>query len=270
MPPGSHLNPGPGSGPEPVPDAGPGAPRPGRRRTWAIGTPVVVLLCGGLFVASAENSEGTDLRPGRYTDLASLVSNESREYERLEQRVTELTEDVAALTERVRDRDVNRYRREIAELRDPAGMVPRQGEGVTVTLTDSPSDVVEAAGSDVDLNLFLVHQQDIQAVVNAMWAGGAEAVTVQGKRIVSTTGIKCIGNSVNLQGRPYSPPYVITGVGSADQMLESLETDDAVAEYRRQAALPEINVGWELETDDEVTAPAYDGLLDLSYAEPIR
>ena len=41
------------------------------------GTPLVVLLCGGLFVASAENSEGTDLRAGRYTDLASLVSSEA-------------------------------------------------------------------------------------------------------------------------------------------------------------------------------------------------
>ena len=49
----------------------------GRARLWRIGTPLVVLACGGLFVVSANNSEGTDLRPGRYTDLASLVDDEA-------------------------------------------------------------------------------------------------------------------------------------------------------------------------------------------------
>ncbi len=235
-----------------------------------IGTPVVVLLCGGLFMVSADNSEGTDLRPGRYTDLASLVRSESGEYERLQDRVATLTDEVATLSEAVGDRNVSRFRRRIAEMRDPAGLTPVRGEGVTVTLTDSDADLAQSAGEDVDLNLFLVHQQDIQAVVNAMWAGGADAVTVQGKRIVSTTGIKCIGNSVMLQGRPYSPPYEITAVGSQDGVLDSLMADADLTEYRRQADDPQIRIGWELETDDQVTAPAYDGLLDLTYARPIR
>ena len=52
-----------------------------------------------------------------------------------------------------------------------------------------------------------MHQQDIQAVVNALWAGGAEAMTIQGQRVISTTGIKCVGNTVVLHGVPYSPPY---------------------------------------------------------------
>src|SRR3546814_18925037 len=48
-----------------------------KRSLWRVGTPVVVLLCGALFVVSATNSDGTDLRPGRYTDLASLVKDEA-------------------------------------------------------------------------------------------------------------------------------------------------------------------------------------------------
>ena len=57
----------------------------------------------------------------------------------------------------------------------------------------------------------VVHQQDIQAVVNAMWRAGAEAVTIQGQRVISTTGIKCDGNLVSLHGVPYYPPYEIVG-----------------------------------------------------------
>jgi uncharacterized protein YlxW (UPF0749 family) len=243
--------------------------RPRRARTaWRLGTPTVVLLCGALFVVSAANSEGTDLRPGRYTDLASLVQTESDQYAALEDRVRELNAEVDALTEAVQDDQVKRFQRHIDEMEDPAGLTPRSGPGVTVTLSDAPEEVINSTSRD--LNLLVVHQQDIQAVVNAMWKGGATAVTIQGQRIVTTTGIKCEGNSVQLQGVPYPQPYVIQAVGNQAAILESITGDDYLEIYRAQAAIPDISVGWELEIDDEVEAPGYTGLLDLSYAEPLR
>ncbi|MCW2845757.1 MAG: hypothetical protein JWN22_3673 [Nocardioides sp.] len=249
------------------------APEPPRRPRrswggWRIGTPLVVLLSGGLFVVSAHSSEGTDLRPGRYTDLASLVSNEADDYDALKQRVTDLNADVATLTKSVDDREVKRYRRKIERLNDPAGLVPRTGPGITVTLSDAPEDVINA--TTVDPKYLVVHQQDIQAVVNAMWKAGASAVTIQGQRVVSTTGIKCEGNAVQLQGYPYSQPYVISAVGSTSALVGAVDTDDYLRVYRAQAADPEIAVGWDLQVDDSITAPAFDGLLDLNYAEPLR
>jgi len=228
----------------------------------------VVLLVGALLTISATNSEGTDLRPGRFTDLASLVETEADEYDALEGRLNDLTADVEQLTRAVKDRTVNRYHRRIARMEDPAGLTPRTGPGVTVTLSDAPEEVINDA--EVNLNLLVVHQQDIQAVVNAMWGGGATAITVQGQRIVSTTGIKCEGNAVQLQGIPYSQPYVIEAVGDQSELLLALEKSDYLQVYREQAADPEIAVGWDVELDDQVQAPAYDGLLDISYAQPIR
>jgi uncharacterized protein YlxW (UPF0749 family) len=107
-------------------------------------------------------------------------------------------------------------------------------------------------------------------VVNAMWVGGAKAVTVQGQRLVTTTGIKCEGNAVQLQGVPYPQPYVIEAVGNQAELLRAIAADDYLQIYREQAAIPDISVGWDLQPQSEVTAPAYDGLLDLSYAEPLR
>ena len=80
-----------------------------------------------------------------------------------------------------------------------------------VTLDDATEEAPDAY--DGDPNDLVVHQQDIQAVANAMWSAGAEAVTIQGQRLISTTGIKCEGNQVTLHGLPYSPPYVIVGIG---------------------------------------------------------
>ena len=233
-----------------------------------MGTPLVVLLCGGLFVVSAANSEGTDLRPGRYTDLAALVSSEARDYGHLQQQVKDLNTEVADLTDRVNDRQVQRYQQRIEKLKDPAGLVPRTGPGVTVTLSDAPEDVINSTTRD--LNYLVVHQQDIQAVVNAMWKAGASAVTVQGQRVVSTTGIKCEGNAVQLQGVPYSQPYRISAVGDQTALLDALDNDPYLQVYRQQAADPTISVGWQLQLEDSLTAPAYDGLLDLNYARPLH
>ena len=119
-------------------------------------------------------------------------------------------------------------------------------------------------------NLLVVHQQDIQAVVNAMWAGGATAVTIEGQRVITTTGIKCEGNAVQLQGVPYPQPYEIQAVGDPDAIEAALDADSRVGAYRSDAADPALQVGWDLDVEDQVEAPAYTGLLDLSYAEPLR
>jgi uncharacterized protein YlxW (UPF0749 family) len=258
----------PGSHARPAEEAEPKARKPRRRWDWwRILTPVAVLLSGALFAVSADNSQGTDLRPGRYTDLSSLVSSEAREYAALRQRVTDLNADIAVLTNSVNDRDVQRFQRRIEKLEDPAGLTPRTGPGITVTLSDAPEEVI--AASDQDLNLLVVHQQDIQAVVNTMWQAGATAVTVQGQRVVTTTGIKCEGNAVQLQGVPYPQPYVIEAVGDQTELYSSVLSDPLVAGYRDDAADPLISLGWDLELSNRVEAPAYDGVVDFEYAEPV-
>jgi uncharacterized protein YlxW (UPF0749 family) len=234
---------------------------------WRIGTPLAVLVCGGLFVVSAQSSQGTDLRPGRYDNLANLVDGEAERYEGLTGDVADLTDEVADLTDRVDDDTVKRLQAEVDRLRDPAGLVKRTGPGVQVTLSDAPTEVLEAATGD--RNLLVVHQQDIQAVVNALWMGGAEAVTIQGQRLISTTGIKCEGSFVLLQGVPYPQPYVIEAVGEIAELTASIAEDSYLQVYREQSDDPDIAVGWDLEIEDEVNAPAFDGLLSLSFARPL-
>jgi uncharacterized protein YlxW (UPF0749 family) len=234
----------------------------------------VVLASGALFAVSAADSGGTDLRPGRYTDLASLVQSEADEVKGLQDRVADLHTQVDGLTDAVGTIRVRRAREQIDELNDPAGLEPRSGPGISITLADSPQDVFNAAlesGADTQqLNRYVVHQQDIQAVVNALWHGGAEAVTIAGQRVISTTGIKCEGNAVQLQGVPYPQPYVIQAVGDPGALVGAIDSDPLVVGYRADATNPSIDIGWELQTEDHVEAPAYDGLTDLHYAKPLR
>ncbi len=244
-----------------------------RRNVWRVGTPLVVLLSGALFVVSATTSEGTDLRPGRYTDLASLTQNESEQYERLQAEEARLRGEVDALTESVDDARVRREQQVADRLRDPAGLVPVRGAGLSIVLADAPEEALEEALRDPDprfeLDRLVVHQQDIQAVVNALWAGGAEAVTVQGQRVVTSTGIKCTGSAVQLQGVPYPQPYTIEAVGDPAALQAAIDASQDVTDFRVDATRPDIGIGWSLTGEADVEAPAYAGLLDLGYAEPL-
>jgi uncharacterized protein YlxW (UPF0749 family) len=238
--------------------------RPRRSLVWRIATPLVGVLSGALFVVSAHSSEGTDLRPGRFTDLASMVQYDATRVDGLKSKVSDLNGQISQLSGSIGNKQVRAVNREAAAMRAPAGLLAQVGPGVTVTLSDAPDNV--SSSSTVDPKLLIVHQQDIQAVVNAMWKAGAQAVTIQGQRVVSTTGIRCIGNSVQLQGVPYSQPYVISAVGDPTALTAEIARDPYLQVYREDAAVPEIAVGWDEQVEDKITAPAYDGLVGMSYA----
>lgn len=244
-----------------------GAHHSRRRTAWRVGTPAVLLLSGSLFAVSAASSQGTDLRPGRYTDVASLVRAESTAYERLRQQVQDLNGQVASLAAAVDDPQVARLQQRTAELKSPAGLEPVRGVGVKVTLSDSPLPVPKD-DDGLDDRWFVVHQQDVQAVLNAMWRAGARAITVQGQRIVSISAIKCEGNSITIQGVPYPQPYVISALGDPGALQSSLTADPYLQGYIAQSQDPRVQIGWSLE-DAEVKAPAYDDVLALSYAKPV-
>jgi uncharacterized protein YlxW (UPF0749 family) len=114
----------------------------------------------------------------------------------------------------------------------------------------------------------VVHQQDIQAFVNAMWAAGAKAVSLQGERLISTTGIKCVGNTVLLHGVPYSPPYVIEAVGDPGALYGALDDFDKISVYREYVDAYDLGLAVDVPEED-LTIPAYDDAPQLEYARPL-
>lgn len=235
-----------------------------RGTVWRFLAPAVFVLAGALFVTSAVSSEGTDLRAGRYGDLATVVSQEKQQVDQLRATRTDLARQVDALSARLRDTRVRKAQQQEHQLLTPAGLTPMRGPGLTVQLDDAPAS--EIASSNLDPNLLVVHQQDIQAVVNALWAGGADGMTIQGQRVVSTTGIKCVGNTVVLHGIPYSPPYVITAVGNPGSLMAAINASPYIDIYLDYVKA--YDLGWKVIPRTEVTLPKYNGPLDLHYARP--
>jgi uncharacterized protein YlxW (UPF0749 family) len=235
-----------------------------RSLLWRVLAPAVFVLAGALFITSMVSSGGTDLRAGRYDDLDGLANAEAKDLEGLHAQAADLTTEVDRLTKALGSSDAQAAQQRADRLRGPSGLRAVHGPGVTITLDDAPDSALAAVG-DGDVSQLLVHQQDIQAVANALWAGGAEAMTIQGKRVVATTGIKCVGNTVVLHGVPYSPPYRISAIGPIDQMRSAVYADGHIALYLQVVAAADL--GWKLEDHTNLDMPGFDGSTDLEYAK---
>lgn len=237
-----------------------------RPSAWSLATLVVTAAAGVMFVSSAISSNGTDLRASSVTDLTTLLLSERQHVNSLQAEIGALNAQVSSLSQSVHDRRVDKLTPAIDQLKALAGFTPVSGPGVTVTLADAPKSIIDQASQSgsVPVDALLVHQQDIQAVVNALWSGGATAISVQGQRIISTTGIKCVGNTVVLHGVPYSPPYVINAVGSTTQLNAALNNSEYVAAYL--TFVSKYQLGWSVNTAPSLTIPAYVGTSDLTEA----
>jgi uncharacterized protein YlxW (UPF0749 family) len=232
---------------------------------WRIGAPAVFVVAGALFVTSAVSSGGTDLSgtAGRVGDLAGLASSEADELEALRARHAELAGEVDRLTRDLSRTSASSVQSTVDKLRGPAGLDTVSGAGLTITLSDAPESVADTIG-DNEINDLVVHQQDIQAVANALWEGGAEAMTIQDQRVISTTGIRCVGNSVVLHDVPYAPPYRISAVGPVTGMLDALNSSPFVGFYLE--AVARWQLGWDVTVEPRLELPGYDGSTELDYA----
>jgi uncharacterized protein YlxW (UPF0749 family) len=231
------------------------------RRPWTLLVPLTALGAGLLFATSASTAQGTDLRADRRLQLTELIARERAALERRADAAVELREQVDAASSEVAEGD-SRVAAAAAprELEVAAGLTAVRGPAVTVSLDDAPRRPGRPPLSDEPDDL-VVHQQDVQAVVNALWAGGAEAMTLMGQRVVSTSAVRCVGNTVVLHGRVYSPPFVVTAIGDPDALTAALEREPGVQYF--QTFVERFGLGYAVERDDSVELPPYEGPLEL-------
>ncbi len=227
--------------------------------------PVACACAGLLATTSMVNARGTDLRGGRHSELFELVSAQRQQVAELRQEAETLQQRIDGLTAQVGGGKVDVLQDQVDALSTPAGLEAMEGPGIVVSLNDAPNDQEVPPGANP--NVLVVHQQDIQAVLNAFWAGGAEAVSLQGQRIISTTGVKCVGNTVVLQGVPYAPPYKIVALGNVEDMYTALNNSPEVANYRAYTA-PPYNLDFEIRQDDDLAVPAFSAPVQLAFAQP--
>lgn len=220
-----------------------------------------LVVVGFLLVATATVDRPT--RAGaesRRDQLVELIETRRTEIAELDEEVASLRESVAEAQEGVAEAG-NLDPEEVEEVRRAAGLTPLEGPGLVVTVDDPDPSLTQ----DERVVPFQVIDRDLQALTNALWAAGAEAIAVNGERLVATTAIRNGGDTITVNFRPIAPPYEVTAVGAdPDQLIRS----EIVGQLERWSE--RYGVGFAVEASDEVEVQAYAGGSRLRFARPLE
>ncbi|WP_030762412.1 DUF881 domain-containing protein [Streptomyces sp. NRRL F-2664] len=240
-----------------------------RARPVRLLTAAVFALAGLLFVTSFNTSKGTNIRTdASLLKLSDLIKERSQDNAELEESTAAARGRVDALADRD-DGSTQAQDAKLAALRAASGTEELSGKGLTVTLNDAPPNATARIPNvpEPQPNDLVIHQQDLQAVVNALWQGGAEGIQVMDQRLISTSAVRCVGNTLILQGRVYSPPYKISAVGDPAALKKALAASPALQNY--QLYVNAYGLGWKVDEHRALTLPAYSGTVDLHHAKPV-
>lgn len=143
-----------------------------------------------------------------------------------------------------------------------AGLNSMNGPGLQITLDDSNR---QAKG--VDTQNYVIHEAYIRQLVNILWSGGAEAISVNDQRITSDTEIFCSGPFIQINGTRQMTPYVISAIGDSRNLQSALNFYylwDQLEDFQKQYGIIR-----QLEVLDNLTVPA-GKLRTYHYAEPVK
>jgi uncharacterized protein YlxW (UPF0749 family) len=233
-------------------------------RAPRVAVPLAAALLGFLAVVAASQPPQA-LRETRRLELADLIREEDARVRSLRRQVRSLERELGAITRSRSEagsglRGLESRSRELAMR---AGVAPARGPGVVVTLDDSSS----SRSPTGDPNDLIVHERDIQTVVNALWASGAEAVAVAGERLTSGSAVRCAGNTLLLHGTLRSPPYRISAIGEPASLETALLGQPGMD--RMLAAVQAFGLGFSVERAT-VEMPSSGPPLILRAAQPVE
>lgn len=235
----------------------------GRPLRWRVGAVAICLVAGLLIGITRAYSKGEDVGT-RSVDLSVVVDDAQNRVLAADARAADLQAQVDRAAAGDVSPQVEAARARVSELEMGAGLVPVTGPGIRVSMSDAPRDSDGNYPAGVDPDDLVIHQQDVQAAVNALWAGGAEAMMIMDQRVLTTSAVRCIGNTLLLQGRTYSPPFVITAIGDATAMSKALDAEPGVRLLLQY--VDKYHLGYEVTPVDEVELPAYGGPIRMKSA----
>lgn len=222
-----------------------------------------LLLATSFFTQRRVESETTGPRTKQ---LIAVIKEIEQEKKGVEEKLEELRETVRIHEEKAAaDQGVlASFKKELDKLKSVGGFTKAKGKGIKVTLADSSRVPIGE-----DPNNYIIHDYDLRAVVNALWAGGAEAIAINNQRLVSTSAVRCVGNTILINSNRLASPYKVKAIGNYKKLEDALEKDKQVkrltTEYSRLFGLIV-----DVEETSNIQLPAYEGSLGVEHAQIVE
>jgi uncharacterized protein YlxW (UPF0749 family) len=223
---------------------------------------VAFVVLGFLAIVAIRGRSGVPAnRLPRQFQLAGLIQREQKTAIDLRNQVAQLRKQVDDLRKSSAGQQsgATAIEQQVSDARLAAGLDGLRGPGLRVVLDDS--DLKHSPSGNV--NDLVIHSQDVQAAVNALWRAGAEAVSINKERLVSTSAVLCVGNTLLLNGTVHSPPYDIVAIGAT---RDRFDTDPLVHQLHEDADA--FGLRFSITHADDLDVPAFVGAIQPHYARP--
>ena len=235
--------------------------------SWQV-TLGVALLVLGFLIAAQLAAEGPRVRytTQERTPLVQTAKDLQTEQDGLKARILELRAKIQTVETQGQGsaatvKDLNT---QLQQARIAAGLIPLTGSGIVIQLDDS-KEPVPPGGSQAD---YLVGSRDIRVVVEELWNAGAEAISVNGERLTTSTAIIDVGSSVLVNSAYLTPPYQVSALGAPD-LYQKLSASPAFVDFvRARGAGYGIQIS--VAEPQSVDIPAFVGTVTLRYSRPVE
>lgn len=230
-----------------------------KKKSWSI---VAGLLCMILATAitvqvRTMKKESSEVSLGFASDTLkdSLLSWKEKS-ENAEKELADSTKQLEdARNASTADNDETKAKKEQLEKNNMLmGLTDVEGDGIVVTIKDSIS-----SNPSEDLNSYLVHDGDIREIVSELENAGAEAIEINGQRVVSSTCIVCAGNIISVNGEKVNSPFVIKAIGNQES-LYSITRPGGYLQILQSATIPA-----EVKKESNITIGKYNGAIPQKY-----
>ncbi len=143
------------------------------------------------------------------------------------------------------------------------GLTDVNGEGVEITLKDNQDITTETATNDI--SYYVVHDIDILSVVNELKNAGAEAISINGERIINTTSITCAGNVAQINGEKVGAPFIIRAIGESETLYEALNRPGGYIKL-----LNDSGIVSNIKKSNNITIQKYNGAINFKYLKDTK
>lgn len=141
-----------------------------------------------------------------------------------------------------------------------SGYAKLEGPGISIKMYDNPDS--EVVGFDI--NDDIIHESDVLNILNDLWLAGAEAISINGQRVMSNSEVKCHGPIIRINDRSIGTPFIISSIGDPQLLMASVNAPDTYGDILKNVYF----IGFEPKIEDKVTIPAYKGDFTFRYAKP--
>jgi uncharacterized protein YlxW (UPF0749 family) len=241
-------------------------PDPRRRRLQhAVALLIPAALFGFLVTAQWQGQQERSSIAVRYnaplTDAAFALQREQND---LKAQLQELRAELDKIQSSAASQSgaAGELEKKLDDLKAQAGLGPSSGDGVMVQLDDSHT----AAAGATNLDQAICHSTDLTDILNTAWRGGAQAISVNAQRVVSSTSVYCVGSTIMVNGTLLSPPFNIAVIGPQDRVLGAFEDPSQLRDIKARRDVQ--GLGFRVTRASALTVPAYDGALKVRNAVP--